>query len=421
MASQKVDTHQKNSPKSKLGVWIIGGRGAVSSSVILGTCAIRKGLIDNTGLVTKMQPFSQLPLAEIESMVFGGHDPGNHTIVDSARSLGREAIDPRIIDSLSEELDAINRNILVPPARKDGDSPLTFVKQVQDDILKFKHTHQLENLVVVNLSSTEPVIVPHSAHQSLPEFRTALSLSSSSLPGFSASATLKPLEEAQLPVSVLYAYAALDAGFPYVNFTPSTGANLPALEQLAAEKKVPFAGSDGKTGETLLKTALAPMFAQRALKIQSWVGYNILGNGDGKSLSDPSNAKSKLQTKGAVLPGILGYEPFSHVAIDYVPSIGDWKTAVDLVQFEGFFNTPMTFSFTWRGCDSMLAAPLILDLVRLTQLAHERKETGALAHLAFFFKSPLACNIHDLSKQYELLTSHVMNGEKSSAPRLNTV
>lgn len=406
MASQKVETSNKSSSAQihgeKLGVWIIGGRGAVSSSVILGTCALRNGLIDHTGLVTKTQPFTQLPLAEIESMVFGGHDPGSHTIVDSARSLGREAIDPRIIDSLAEELDAINRNILIPPARTGA--PAAFVKQVQDDILKFKQTHQLKNIVVVNLSSTEPVIVPHPAHQSLPEFRTALSLSSTE-----ASTGLSALKEEQLPVSVLYAYAALDAGIPYVNFTPSTGANLPALEQLAAEKHVPYAGSDGKTGETLLKTALAPMFAQRALKVQSWVGYNILGNGDGKSLSDPNNAKSKIQTKGAALPAILGYEPFSHVAIDYVPSIGDWKTAVDLVQFEGFFNTPMTFSFQWRGCDSMLAAPLILDLVRLTHLAHQRGESGAMAHLAFFFKSPLACNVHDLSKQYELLMSHVMN------------
>lgn len=389
---------------SSIGVWIIGGRGAVSASVILGVLALKKNLIDRTGLVTETSPFSGLPLLPIESMAFGGHDPGSHSVTDSIRSLGREAVDPRIIDSLSTELDQINHDILPPPVRREEEAPEIFIKQVQKDILSFAKQKNIKNLVVVNLASTEPVIAPHPCHSSLKELRRHLSTSHS-------------LTAQQLPDSVLYAYAALDAGIPYVNFTPSTGANLPALNELSLEKQAPHAGCDGKTGETLLKTALAPMFAQRALRIQSWVGYNILGNGDGKSLSDPNNAASKIHTKGAVLPGILGYEPFSHVAIDYVPSIGDWKTAVDLVQFQGFFNTPMTFSFTWRGCDSMLAAPLVIDLVRLTQLSFERGESGALSHLAFFFKSPIACPIHDLSQQYELLLKHVRAASTESSPK----
>ncbi len=271
---------------------------------------------------------------------------------------------------------------------------MDFVAQVKRDLRAFMARHGLSRTVVVNLASTEPLVRKRESHESLDALRRELEAASA-------------LDEREIPTSVLYAYAALDEGLPYVNFTPSTGACLPALEQLARMRGVPHAGRDGKTGETLLKTALAPMFFQRALRVKSWVGYNMLGNGDGRSLADPVACESKLKTKGAALPQILGYEPFSRVGIDYVPSLGDWKTAVDFIYFEGFLDTPMNMQFVWRGCDSMLAAPLVLDLVRLTALAHERGEKGALGHLGFFFKEPIAGSSHDLSQQYRTLLEHV--------------
>ena len=192
-----------------------------------------------------------------------------------------------------------------------------------------------------------------------------------------------------------------------MNCTPSVGASLAALETLAHARGVPHAGRDGKTGETLLKSALAPMFRMRNLQVRSWVGFNVLGNADGLALADPTTAASKMESKGRVVPSILGYDPHTLVRIDYVPTLGDWKTAWDLIQFDGFLKTPMTLQFTWQGADSALAAPLVLDLVRLVDLAASQGECGGLGHLAFFYNSPVRCEVHDLAEQYARLCHHV--------------
>jgi myo-inositol-1-phosphate synthase len=192
-----------------------------------------------------------------------------------------------------------------------------------------------------------------------------------------------------------------------VNFTPSLGAACGALEALARARGVPHAGRDGKTGETLLKSALAPMFRMRRLRVRAWAGYNLLGNADGRALADPSQARAKLRTKGDIVPAILGPDAQSLVGIDYVPALGDWKTALDLVRFEGFLGVPMTLQLTWQGSDSALAAPLVLDLVRLVDLAQRKGESGALGHLGFFFKSPLGCDTHDLAAQHARLVEHL--------------
>jgi myo-inositol-1-phosphate synthase len=134
----------------------------------------------------------------------------------------------------------------------------------------------------------------------------------------------------------------------------------------------------------------------------------VLGNTDGLALSDPSTAASKIESKGKVVPSILGYEPHMIVRIDYVPTLGDWKTAWDLVQFDGFLGTPMTLQLTWQGSDSALAAPLVLDLIRLVDLAAARGEQGGLGHLAFFFKSPVNSELHNLADQHALLCRHVL-------------
>ena len=138
-------------------------------------------------------------------------------------------------------------------------------------------------------------------------------------------------------------------------------------------------GCDGKTGETLLKSVLAPMFARRNLQVMSWVGHNIFGNMDGRVLDDPANKQAKIASKDHLLGEILGYRPQTLVSIEYIESLGDWKTAWDHIHFAGFLGTPMTMQFIWQGCDSVLAAPLVLDLVRLTELARRRGEIGAAA------------------------------------------
>jgi myo-inositol-1-phosphate synthase len=259
---------------------------------------------------------------------------------------------------------------------------------LQEDLRAFSRRHGLRRLVVVNVTSTEaPPAEP--LPETIDGFRRALEAG------------------AEIPPSALYAYAALDMGAAYVNFTPSVGSALPALEALARERRTVHAGRDGKTGETLLKSALAPLFTVRQLRVLSWFGQNILGNEDGRSLSDPARRASKTRSKGGVIPGILGYSPDAHVGIDYVPPLGDWKVAWDHVLFEGFLGTRMTLQILWQGADSVLAAPLVLDLVRLADLALRRGEVGVLSHLAVFFKDPMHCTEHGLDRQFDLLLSHL--------------
>jgi len=173
--------------------------------------------------------------------------------------------------------------------------------------------------------------------------------------------------------------------------------------ELADRENVPHMGRDGKTGETLAKSALAPMFAGRNLRVLSWEGHDILGNTDGLVLEEEENEAGKLESKGRLLDDILGYETHNRVRIGYTPSLGDWKTAWDHIHFEGFLGTEMKMQFIWEGSDSALAAPLLLDLVRLVAHADERGEGGLQPHLASFFKSPIGVDEHDLSRQFDLL------------------
>src|SRR5206468_7059294 len=204
----------------------------------------------------------------------------------------------------------------------------------------------------------------------------------------------------------LYAWAAINLGFPFVNFAPSLGASFPAALELAQKRKAPISGQDGKTGETMMKSVLAPMFAQRNLRILSWVGHNIFGNRDGLVLDDPQNKASKIRTKDQVISQIVGYKPQTHVSIEYIESLDDWKTAWDHIHFRGFLGVKMSMQFTWQGCDSILAGPLVIDLARLGLLAQRRGEVGILRHLACFFKSPMGVDEHDFFKQFALLEEY---------------
>jgi myo-inositol-1-phosphate synthase len=205
-----------------------------------------------------------------------------------------------------------------------------------------------------------------------------------------------------LPASSLYAIAAMLTECSYLNFTPSVGSNLPALEELALEQGVLHMGRDGKTGETLMKSVLAPMFAARNLKVLSWVGHNIFGNMDARVLDDPVNKASKARSKDHLLTEILGYKPQTLVSIEFIESMADWKTAWDHIHFQGFLGTPMTLQFIWQGCDSLLAAPLVLDLVRFTEREWRRGTSGVMTHLASFFKSPMGENVPpEFGRQFE--------------------
>jgi myo-inositol-1-phosphate synthase len=206
-----------------------------------------------------------------------------------------------------------------------------------------------------------------------------------------------------LPPSSLYALAAIEQGAAFVDFTPSAGARIPALEVLAERHGVPLGGSDGKTGETLLKSALAPMFASRALRVRSWAGANLLGGGDGEALADPVRAQSKLNSKARSVEEILGYPVEQTVRIDNIKDLGEWKTAWDHISFEGFLGVRMKLQFTWEGCDSALAAPLVLDLARLASLALGRGSAGVVPELGFFFKDPAGTTEHALERQYAIL------------------
>jgi myo-inositol-1-phosphate synthase len=158
-----------------------------------------------------------------------------------------------------------------------------------------------------------------------------------------------------------------------------------------------------------MKSVLAPAFAKRHLQILSWVGHNIFGNLDGKILDDPANKQAKISSKGKMLNQLLGYQPQSHISIEYIESLGDWKTAWDHIHFAGFLGTPMTMQFTWQGCDSILAAPLVLDLFRFTEWAQRKGHVGLMPFLSSFFKSPLQCNEHDFGKQFQQLVHWVNN------------
>jgi myo-inositol-1-phosphate synthase len=253
-------------------------------------------------------------------------------------------------------------------------------------LVAFRERHGLDRVVVVNVASTEPVAPPHPAHGELSALVAALAV-----PGV------------VLPASSLAAYAAFLAGCPFVDFTPSTGARLPALDALAARERLPYAGNDGKTGETLVKSVLAPMFAMRNLTVRTWSGVNLLGGGDGANLADPAANAAKAASKQRVLGETLGYVPQGSTRIEYVDDIGDFKTAWDLITFTGFLGTPMRMEFTWHGCDSALAAPLVLDLARITAAAHRSGLSGPLVELAFFFKDPLGAGAHSLPEQWATL------------------
>jgi myo-inositol-1-phosphate synthase len=388
---------------SRTGVWLIGARGNVATTAVVGARAIARGVTDTTGMVTERDPCTRLDLPAVEGFVFGGHDIREQSMLTTARGLAESGTpSPAVVDAVEDDLAAVDGRIRPGSTRGGGraiesladetvaaTTARDVVEQVRADVRAFADERDLDRVVVVNLASTEPTVPDADRYATVEEFEAALDR-----------------DDPDLPASSLYAYAAVDNGHPYVNFTPSAGNALGGIRELAEERDVPHAGRDAKTGETLVKSALAPMFAVRNLRVRSWEGHNVLGNDDGLVLEDDANKEGKLASKGGVLDSILDGEFHNRVRIDYAPPLGDWKTAWDDVRFDGFLNTSMKLQFTWEGSDSALAAPLVLDLVRLVAYADERGEGGVQRHLASFFKSPLGVEEHDLSRQFELLREY---------------
>lgn len=391
-------------PLRRIGIWIVGAKGGVATTSILGLIALKKELTETTGLVSHLPQFADLPFAQWNEFVIGGHEIRNVTLADAANLLQQDsrAIDESLVARCKSELAKIDANIRPgilnrvgstiesladEKLRKKKETPRAAIQRVQRDLNEFVKTHRLEHVIVVNLASTEPPVDPREIPNRWDALNTLLD---------------KP-RKCPLSASSLYAIAALDLGFPFVNFTPSLGSAPDAICELAELRETCHMGHDGKTGETLLKSALAPMFASRNLEVMSWVGHNIFGNMDGKVLDDPLNKKTKVVSKDRLLGQILGYDPQTHISIEYIRSLGDWKTAWDHIHFRGFLGTPMVMQFTWQGCDSLLAAPLVLDLVLFTDLAYRNGDRGLLTFLASFFKSPLQVEENDFIRQFQLL------------------
>ncbi|MFO0844227.1 MAG: inositol-3-phosphate synthase [Gemmataceae bacterium] len=369
------------------------------------------GLTDTTSLVTALPLFDGLKLDDPAQFVVGGHEVRRAGFRQTARELRQRSnvFDPELLAACDGQLAEWEQNVKPGTILGSGstiatladrpevhraETPREAIQQIERDLAQFREANRLDEVVVINVSSTEPPFETGDVHASLPRLAEALDR-----------------RPAPLPASSLYAFAALDLGIPYVNFTPSLGATIPALEELAVARQTVVGGKDGKTGETLLKTVLAPMFALRNWKVLSWVGHNIFGNRDGLVLDDPANKASKVKTKDQVVSGIVGYKPQTHVSIEYIESLDDWKTAWNHVHFQGFLGTKMILQVIWQGCDSLLAAPLVIDLARLALLAKRRGESGVMTHLACFFKNPHGVAVHDVFKQFGMLEEYVTNAK----------
>jgi myo-inositol-1-phosphate synthase len=391
---------------------LIGAYGNVATCVVAGAAAVARRLVGTTGLVTESPLLAGLPLAPIDALVFGGHDVREGSLLRSAKEFGDRngLLTPELRRAVAADLRRADKEVrpgvlvnatetvtaMARPELLRRERLVDAIGRIQGDLRGFAKRNRLDDVIVVNLASTESTPAASPALRSLADFRVAVAKD----------------RARGVPSSVVYAFAAVDAGFPFVDFTPAVAAGTPLLREVSRACGVPCMGRDGKTGETLVKTVLAPMFLARHLSVMSWEGFNMLGNRDGAVLRDPGSLASKVRDKDEALRRILGGgsskggETHSRVRIDYVPSLEDWKQAYDFIHFEGFLGAKMQMHFLWQGCDSALAAPLVLDLARLVDVAHRRGESGTLPQLAPFFKTPLDVEEQDFSAQMDRLARY---------------
>jgi myo-inositol-1-phosphate synthase len=386
--------------QGKLGVLLVG-LGAVSTTFIAGVLAVRKKLAQPIGSLTQMgtirlgkrtdgrSPLIKdfVPLAGLDDIVFGGWDIFEDDCYEAARTAG--VLDARLLEQIKPELETIKPwkavfdrqyvKRLDGPNVKKGSSKRDLAEQVREDIRTFKQTNNLDRLVMIWCGSTEIFMKETEAHQSLEAFERGLDAS-----------------DCTIPSSMIYAYAALKEGVPYANGAPNLSADVPALVTLAQESKSPIAGKDFKTGQTLIKSVIAPGLKARLLGVKGWYSTNILGNRDGEVLDDPESFKTKEESKKGLLDYILQpnlypelYGDLCHVVrINYYPPRGDNKEGWDNIDLVGWLGYDMQLKINFLCRDSILAAPIVLDLILFLDLAKRSGLSGIQEWLSFYFKSP---------------------------------
>ncbi len=388
-------------PRGRLGVLLVG-LGAVSTTFIAGVHAIRRGLAAPTGSLTQLgtirlgkrtegrsPPIKDfVPLAGLDDLVFGGWDIFEDNGYEAARKA--QVIQPDLLERVRPDMEAITPMPAVfdrhyvkkldGPNVKSGGSKRELAEQVVADIRRFRAEHQLDRLVMIWCGSTEIFLEETPAHASLEALERGLESS-----------------DPAIPSSMIYAYAAIREGIPYANAAPNLSADIPALEELAQTTGAPLAGKDLKTGQTLMKTMIAPGLKARLLGVSGWYSTNILGNRDGEVLDDPESFKTKEESKKSVLDHILQpelypglYDDLHHVVrINYYPPRGDNKEGWDNIDLLGWLDYPMQLKINFLCRDSILAAPIVLDLVLFLDLAKRVGMNGIQEWLSFYFKSPI--------------------------------
>jgi myo-inositol-1-phosphate synthase len=388
-------------PKGKLGV-LIPGLGAVSTTFIAGVQAIIDKHTIPYGSLTQMGTIRLgkrtdnrvplikdfVPLARLEDMAFAAWDVFEDNGYEAAKKAGvLNEVDllkakPRLqsIKPMKAVFDQKYAKRLNGTWIKKGANKMELAEQVMDDIANFKKQEALDRSIMIWCASTEIFIKPQEVHSTLYKFEKAM----------------KENHEA-IPNSMVYAYAALKSGVPFINGAPNLTVDIPALSELAKDSNLPVCGKDFKTGQTLMKTILAPGLKARLLGLSGWFSTNILGNRDGEVLDDPDNFKTKEESKLSVLEYILQpdvypelYKDFYHkVRINYYPPRGDNKESWDNIDIFGWMGYPMQIKVNFLCRDSILAAPIVLDLVLLTDLAMRMGMRGVQEWLSFYFKSPM--------------------------------
>jgi myo-inositol-1-phosphate synthase len=386
--------------QGKLGILLVG-LGAVSTTFIAGVFAVRKGLAKPIGSLTQMgtirlgkrtenrTPMVKdfLPLAGLDDLVFGGWDIFEDNCYEAAKTAG--VLDERLLDKVREEMEGVKpmKAVFDPfyvkrlhgPNVKTGKNKRDLADQVRADIQQFKKANNCDRLVMIWCGSTEIFAQEGPAHQSLAAFEQALEAS-----------------DVSIPSSMIYAYAAIKEGVPYANGAPNLSADIPALQELAAQTKTPITGKDFKTGQTLIKSVIAPGLKARLLGVNGWYSTNILGNRDGEVLDDPESFKTKEESKKGLLDYIFQanlypdlYGHLHHVVrINYYPPRGDNKEGWDNIDLVGWLGYEMQLKINFLCRDSILAAPIVLDLVLFLDLARRSGLSGIQEWLSFYWKSP---------------------------------
>jgi myo-inositol-1-phosphate synthase len=416
--------------RGRLGVLLVG-LGAVSTTFIAGVHAVRRGFAKPIGSLTQMgtvrlgrrtEPRAPLisefvPLAQLEDLVFGAWD----VFPDDAYEAASKAsvLEPALLEKLRPELQAVRPwpavfdrkcvNRLNGTHVKRGESKRDLVEQLRDDIREFKREHAVERTVMIWCGSTETYADVADTHLNVAALERALDCSDPSI-----------------SPSMIYAYTALTEGMPFANAAPNLCVDVPAFLELASDHHVPLAGKDLKTGQTLLKTIIAPGLKARLLGVSGWYSTNILGNRDGAVLDDPGCFRTKERSKKGVLDRLLQpdlypdlYGDLTHlININYYPPRGDNKEGWDNIDLFGWLNYPMQLKINFLCRDSILAAPLVLDLALFLDLAQRAGRAGIQEWLSFYFKSPMhAATVypeHDLSIQLKKLknTLRYLRGEE---------